>query len=86
MPGSTQRIPDKRSKMGAANYSCRKAISPAAGASVQRNIKNEGDSGDVHENKGAGKCKRTNCQEAGLGSQNLNTATRKATVILNSVS
>ena len=86
MSRSTQRIQGKRSKMGAANYSCRKAISPAAGASVQRNIKNEGDSGDVHENKGAGKCTRTEWQEERLGCQSLNAAARKATVILNSVS
>jgi len=55
MPTSAVKNKDEGSNAGVANSSRRKAMGRAVRPSVERNIKNEGASGDVDENKGTGK-------------------------------
>jgi len=67
MPGPARRTQDKLSDAGDANSSSRKTISRGVYPSIERDVKNEGASGDVHENNETGKSTRAKCQERYLG-------------------
>jgi hypothetical protein len=51
MPGPARKSQDKKSVEEVANPPSRKTISCAGRPSTERDFKNEGASGDIHENK-----------------------------------